>query len=491
MTAIPTTPDPAGRFAAPVAFVAAFAAIVFAANFFTARGVHWSLDLPHAQWSGVLEIEIKLKLLEQFAREGPVDAIVVSSSLGDYGISAQTLTGELSRRYGRPFRVFNFSTGGADIPTYPMLYRLARLAAKPKEVWVAAPVSAGGGGNEFDRHMLVGPFSRWDRLPGLLRASRAAYEIPLVRFAPVIRDILLNAHFPERHLPDTYPINAFGDTVSWLHVADQYALAPANVAQRRAQVLGFENGDAAAHEKYLAFFFGPRAIEAIERLREEAARDEARVVVVALDYATSMAGRDPAYARGEARYFERLAREYGGTVVNAMPDFSPDAYMIQDLIHLNTIGAREFSAAIAARMAGASAPAQQRFAAPPISASEKGWSVNAMLIPKSAKDPAASLALQLIQNFAVAQLRPHPDMALQVRMPDGRDFFAPARVVNGATVVADCSGIPFTAEDQVVRAQLVVGQAGRRLPLGITLYAFRWSSQADPPPFDTEPFEVR
>ena len=114
-----------------------------------------------------------------------------------------------------------------------------------------------------------------------------------------------------------------------------------------------------------------------------------------------------------------------------------------------------------------------------------------MLIPKRGKDPAASLALQLIQNFGVAQLRPHPEMAVQVRMPDGRDFFAPARVVNAATVVADCSHIPFTAQDQVVRAQLVVGQAGRRLPLDIPMYQFRWSSQADPPAFDTEPFEVR
>src|SRR5258708_19757058 len=90
---------------------------------------------------GVLEVERKLRLLREFAKEGRVDALVLSSSMGDLGISGEVLSRELTAHYGKPFLVFNFSMGGADLGSYPLLYRLARLAANPGPISILSPLS--------------------------------------------------------------------------------------------------------------------------------------------------------------------------------------------------------------------------------------------------------------------------------------------------------------------------------------------------------------
>ena len=94
------------------AFIATIAVVFVAVNVAATRVRFTGFTLPeYGIWSGVLELEEKIRLLEAFAREGPVDALIVSSSMGDLGVSAETLTQELSTRHGRAFRVFNFSIG--------------------------------------------------------------------------------------------------------------------------------------------------------------------------------------------------------------------------------------------------------------------------------------------------------------------------------------------------------------------------------------------
>jgi len=143
--------SPSARARTPIAaysalFAGVLAVVLVAANLIVANVRVGGLPLPdYATWTGVMEIEEKLRLLETFAGNGEVDALIVTSSLGDYGVSAETLTHELSALHGRPFRVFNFGIGGADIVTYASLYRLARLSAKPKQVWLVAPLSGGLG----------------------------------------------------------------------------------------------------------------------------------------------------------------------------------------------------------------------------------------------------------------------------------------------------------------------------------------------------------
>src|SRR5262249_30264092 len=67
----------------------------------------------YATWTGIPTLEHKLRLLRDFKNQGPVDAIIIGSSIPDHGISAAVLSQRLSASYGRQFRVFNLSTGGA------------------------------------------------------------------------------------------------------------------------------------------------------------------------------------------------------------------------------------------------------------------------------------------------------------------------------------------------------------------------------------------
>ena len=106
-----------------------------------------------------------------------------------------------------------------------------------------------------------------------------------------------------------------------------------------------------------------------------------------------------------------------------------------------------------------------------------------MLIPRREHDPATSLELQLMQNHGVAKLRPLADLAVQVRTPDGQDHLAPARMMDAGTMLVDLARIPFKAENEIVRAQLVVGQGDWRAPIDIPMGAFRWSAQSHPPEF--------
>jgi hypothetical protein len=197
-----------------------------------------------------------------------------------------------------------------------------------------------------------------------------------------------------------------------------------------------------------------------------------------------MAGRDEAFARGEQRYFELLSKQLDARLVNAMPDFSPDAYMIEDLIHLNTIGAREFSRALAARMTAAAPPATERFASPALTgANDPLWSAYSALIPHRPADPAASLELHYLQNPRVLKLRSHAQVAVDVRLPGGRSYIVPARVLPGATVVADTTRIAFAAANEVARVQLVEGLEDDRSPLPIPVGGFAWSAQSYPAQF--------
>src|SRR5579864_2625095 len=53
----------------------------------------------YASWTGVEPLERKLGLLREFARQGQVDALILSSSVGDFGISAEVLSRDLSAAY--------------------------------------------------------------------------------------------------------------------------------------------------------------------------------------------------------------------------------------------------------------------------------------------------------------------------------------------------------------------------------------------------------
>ncbi len=125
--------------AAPlIAFFLSVLATLAAAN----AGLSLARLPSYATWTGVATLERKLELYREFAAAGPVDLLLFGDSCPDHGVSAELLTQDLSRYYGRPYRVFNFSTGAGGNRTFPLVYRLLRTVANPKQI--AYRTRAGG-----------------------------------------------------------------------------------------------------------------------------------------------------------------------------------------------------------------------------------------------------------------------------------------------------------------------------------------------------------
>lgn len=110
-------------------------------------------ELPtYGVWTGIRPIEEKIGKLEIFAKEGPVDALILGSFVADFGFSAELYSELMFEKLGRPYRVFNFSTGAVNLVTIPKLYRIARTVVRPKAIFLINPV-------QFKRSEIISPNS--------------------------------------------------------------------------------------------------------------------------------------------------------------------------------------------------------------------------------------------------------------------------------------------------------------------------------------------
>lgn len=446
----------------------------------------WRIDgrapPEYGTWSGVLQLERKMRLLQAFAAQGPVDALVLSSSMGDHGIAAEVLTREMSAHLGRPFRVFNFSMGGADLATYSRLYRLARVVSRPRELWIVSPVSGPPQAvreGTLDHKLIHGPVSAYGRVPLLLPASYAFHQVPIVRQAPALRDAALHGAFRNRPVTnlDLYDINASGDTLSFLYNVTQYEHGAKARIDRRDEVVTFETLRGEAAQRKYAMYFVPRTLEALEDLRAAAAADGVPMKIVAFDSAAGFEMRDPDYLRASTRFFEPLARLLGGVpVVDVRPDFELHPYMVSDTIHLNSVGAAAFSRLLAARMAGKPAPAPPGFAVDRRVRErlpDPQWTTFTALLPRAAGEAGPALRLRYVQNWGLRRLATTANVRLAVRRADGREGSLPARVVAPGEVVVDAARLGPAPSGEILVTQLVFG-GGLGNGIGLPLASYEW-----------------
>jgi hypothetical protein len=464
-------------------FAAMAMVVVVAANIAADR---WRVDgrepPEYGTWSGVLELERKMQLLDEYASEGVVDALVLSSSMGDQGISAEVLTQDMSAYLGRTFRVFNFSMGGADLTSYAALYRLATVVSRPREIWIVSPVSGPAQAideGSLDDKLTRGAVAGYASVPGLLSASYRFHQLPIVRRAPAIRDAGLHLKFAARPVTnlDLYEISAAGDTISWLYNVSQYKHRTSALTARREEIMGFVTlrGKAAAH-KY-AMYFTPRTKDALEQLKQAAAADGALIRLVAFDSAAGLAMHDPEYLEASRRFFTPLSALLGGVpVTDVRASFSIEPYMVSDTIHLNAIGAREFSRLLAARMAGKPDPATQRFLVEQRIREQQPdpqWTPFTALVPRNGEDGRAALRMRMVQNWGVRHLTTTSNVRVAIRTSDGSEATLPAQVVATGEVVADTSGLALQAAGEILMAQLVFhGAMGAGIPLPMA--SFEW-----------------
>ncbi|HET7731202.1 MAG TPA: hypothetical protein VFK48_14325 [Usitatibacter sp.] len=466
-----------------LAVAAAVLAVNLAAHFWRVQG---KPPPEYATWSGVIEVERKIGLLREFAAAGEVDALILSSSMGDLGISAEVLTRELTAHLGRPFRVFNFSMGGADLTTYPELYRLARLAARPREVWIVQPVSNPGDKireGSLDEKLLKGPVGRYESVPFMLPLSYGFFQIPVVRNAPAIRDAGMYLRFANRPVSnlDLYDINPYGDTVSWLYNVPQYEHGTKLVVDRRREILGFAVAKSEADaRKHSAIYFSNRSLAAIDEIKGLARRDGAAIRIVAHDMAVALGMRDAEYLDASRLWYEPLSRRLEAPVVDVRGAFALEPHMISDSVHLNTIGAVELSRLVAARIAGRPDPQPRRFVLPEkvrTRAPDPDWRLFTALLVKPEGAASRTLWLDYLQNWGVRYLGPTSNVAVVLRTPGQGEVVVPARVVSPGRVVADTSGLRSGPGDEVMTATLAYRNPRRLDPVDLPLASYRWSGE--------------
>ena len=475
----------------------AWPALCAAASFAAIVGVAWAIlariDVPdYGAWTGIGPLERKLGLYEAFARDGPVDAVVLGSSIVDTGFSARLYSDLMSRRLGRPYRAFNFGIGGAEPRTLPALYRFVRMVARPREVIVMAPpeprLREDIGEQSPDYALMRSPAGGVLHDDRLLRASRLAWRTPLFKSAAAIREVMLTGG--SRGIgtsagPAAFALDRHGDRVSYALPETTAALAAYKV-QHQMAVKPYPGPDDRTPEALVRmrerYFASPDAA-GMSELADLARRDGVRVMLLShAGSATFWNGPlpNPAFEKGRADFFAAFAAALGATFHDAAAGIAIPVFGLGDTVHLNAYGAEVYTRAAFASVTGTEPsgadPADLRsLALPPKELLEadglrprSGWAL--LRRPAGEADPL--LRIHLLAGLAAPAIGAGP-AAIALVLPDGRELVAPSRRWGASDLLAEVK-LPPAERAQGVLVRLLAGRAADSPPLPNPIAGYEW-----------------
>jgi hypothetical protein len=467
-------------------FAVSFAAVVGAACFALGR-----LDAPDpGSWTGIRPLERKLQQLQAFADRGPVDALVLGSSIADYGFSAELFSKLMSRHLGREYRAYNFAIGGTEPRTLPKLYRLARTVARPRSVFVVAPPERTLGSEirapSPDFTLAHAPVGAVIDHPWLLQASKLAWSTPLLASAAAVREVAVFGRvdlLAESLGADAFARDAWGDKVSYF-VPWTAAQLPRLREQGRAAIAPFpETGPEtpAKLRRMLSHYFSPPDMAAIEELRELVRRDGGELHLVAHAAAASLwPGPDPdaAFERARADFFRAFAAGLGAAFHDPAARVAVPLTALSDNLHLNAYGAEIFTRAAFATIAGDRTSSGDGNDAPDVEwpapeafrAATGGEQFE--LIRRPAGEAHALLRIRTVTSLAMTPL-PSEGLQVELRMPDGEQRLVSAGSMGPGDVVAEVD-LPASARPQGVLVRLVQGDAHHAIVLRNPISDYEW-----------------
>ena len=464
-----------------------FAIFVFSAvgAFLLANFLTSIARLPrYASWTGITTLEDKLDVFGRFARHGPVDAVLLGSSIVDFGVSAEALSDEVSRQSGKPYRVFNFSTGAATFKTFPVLYRLVRTRTKPKALFLIVPVERDWGKVLSPRTpeaiLLRSPIASSLYNPFRLALSAEIWALPVVRFASPLRDLALYGNYNNRVAThaDLYQLGAHGDTLSFTVNTDREGFLKAS-EERKDYVLkrnqyspplsSKQNGQT-AQTTYLS----EHGVKDLQELANLARNDGVSLMVIAHDRASSLANQDSAYNTALKPYYEEIVRTVPMKSVNFIGRFVPAPFEISDPIHLNQHGARRFARLLAKELLGRSRDPEPAWKAPDFRVQQQDLTFNAWsaVVTRQSTDPFAVLELEFVQTWQTPRLLPGDPVKIAIRTPDNRDIFCESQVLRRGWLQAETSMLPDG--DNVFWIRVLSKGAAKAAAINLPLASFRW-----------------
>ena len=461
-----------------ILFAAAFAAVPTALN----RAVGYG-NLPYyATWTGVATLEEKLRLYKAFARQGPVDLVLFGSSLVDHGVSAEILSRDLTAAYGKPYRVFNCSTGAGDHKTFPVVYRLLRTVSTPRGLLYLYPGGRGTGESVHPRTpegvMRTAPVGNALSHQFLLNFSSLFWNQPFVAKAGAMRDLFINGKYvnrPASHL-DSYRISYYGDTLSYLFNQDPALSDAMDIQQHESILQGARDCTArnAGAEACWDLFLSHADRDALRAVRAMTTADRTSIGVMWHDRALGYAAATPNYLKAVSLNLSVIARTLGASRVFVSGGFVPRPYEYADDQHLNRNGAIRLTHRMAAILSNR-APSDQPECAFPTIAERKDPSINP-LTAVVLRPPGSwsRLHLRYMLNSLFPPLLPNYPTVISLLTPDGKTVESIAAAQADGSFIAEYPRLPQACQAYVVRIQAKV-ESDRR-PYLLPLTAAWWSN---------------
>jgi len=446
-------------------------------------------------WTGIVPLERKVRLLDRFAGRGPVDALVLGSSIADYGFSARLFSRLMTRHLGREYRAFNFAVGGSEPRTLPKLYRIARTVVKPRSVFVVAPpeprLSDAIADSSPDHALQASPAGALLGHELLLRATRPFWSCPLVGLAPAIREMLLSGRVDSLAPAlgaEAVPLDANGDRVSYGLPRN---LAPLQVYRHdlQAAVRPFGDGgqEPPSRERMVRQYFSPRDAAALEELAALVRSDGGELHVLSHASAAALWDAaeplDPGYQRAREDFFRAFAAAaQGARLHDAAKELRVPLFALSDTIHLNAYGAELYTRAAFAAMTGAHAsladPRAMRL--PPADAlSVDGTSRGQSSLVWREDGAGRLLRIRVVDTFAVQAL-PDGPIALALLTPDGSEVIVPSRRLGADQLIVPVDLPPGRGPEAMV-ARLLQGEGETRATLPIPIADYEWIEREPAP----------
>lgn len=441
----------------------------------------------YASWTGIRPLEEKLQKLDRFSSHGRVDALILGSSISDFGINAKLLSERITAATGKQYRAFNFSTGGTELSTLPTLYRMARTVSKPRTLLVTVPY-------EIKRSDITSPASPDYTLqrapigtaiahPWLFPLEKRFFDIPLVRYGAPLRDRVVFGRFA--HLPtqgsDLYWMDDFGDTVSFSYQTSKADMSDLRALRAAVVPLTQHQMSTWSQRAKLQYFFSDVDIDAMQQLRALTAGDACQIVIVGHDDASDYYPApltNPAYVRARRQFLAVLANQFHAKLVDEIGKFKAQQYMITDTVHLNQYGADAFTRLVAAALThSAEKPVSGQVVEypplPEMPSTDPTISGFSALIEAPKRKGALTLRLRILRNPAIPPL---PDIPLQVmlRLPDNTDVKAPARLTSSTSVEATFAALP-RGPNKLFLARIVYEAGGRLVAHNQPIADYTWS----------------
>ena len=442
----------------------------------------------YGAWTGIRPLESKLTMLKEFSAAGDVDALVLGSSIVDFGFSAEHFSELMSKHLGHEYRAFNFATGGAEPRTLPKLYRLARTVNKPKNVFVVVPAEQKLAEEIYkgspDFTLRNAPVGEVINHPWLLSLNRYMWSAPLLRNAPGVRDIVLYGDFRNLQAAvgmEAYAVNAHGDRVSYLMTWKVDDL-PRLKHDNEEVVKPFAQGGADGPEKMQRMqeaYFARTDLDAMEELRDLVARDGGQLHLIAHAGAATLWGGPSANADyGQARrdFFKGLAAKLGTSVRDPTDAVNIPTYGVSDVTHLNIYGARLFTRAAFAAMIDKPVDAAEEEMQPPppglFPTKDKTFDLFSALLRRPALEAHPLLRFRMVKSLAVPAL-PQGDLFVALRTPENVDIVVPAAKLGPSDFVAEVN-LPPSARPEALVLRLLTGEGPHKVALSNPLEDYEW-----------------